>query len=176
MEQMYLKYVRVKCYQKNKTTPKTKTEDKDKTTPKTKTEDKDMTAPKTRTKTEIKIRLHLKLGLKLKIKLRLQLKLGLKLKIKIRLHQKLGIRLKISSYRCFDMQSDTVVKTVIGQKDRLSLSFGMTSMYLNYVKSGYAITINMHTHGLKSFAHIWVMSFLVESIRQPHQKINQTLT
>ena len=54
MEQMYLKYVRVKCYQKNKTTPKTKTEDKDKTTPKTKTEDKDMTAPKTETKTEDK--------------------------------------------------------------------------------------------------------------------------
>ena len=41
---------------KNKTTPKTKTEDKDMTIPKTKTktEDKDKTAPKTKTKTEDK--------------------------------------------------------------------------------------------------------------------------
>ena len=62
------------------------------------------------------------------------------------------------------------------KKDRSSGSFGVIAMYQNYAKSGYTVTITMHTQGLRSFAHVLVRWFLLENIRQPHQKINQTPT
>ena len=44
-------------------------------------------------------------------------------------------------------------------------------IYQNYVKSGYAITITMHTQGLKSFTYVLVRCFILENIRQPYQNI-----
>ena len=69
-------------------------------------------------------------------------------------------------------------KMVIGKEDKLSGSFGITVMYQNYVKSGYILMVNMHTHtqGLKSFAHILERCFLLGNIRQLHQNISQTHT
>ena len=67
-------------------------------------------------------------------------------------------------------------KMVIGKEDKLSGSFGITVMYQNYVKSGYILMVNMHTQGLKSFAHILEKCFLLGNIRQLHQKISQTHT
>ena len=67
-------------------------------------------------------------------------------------------------------------KIVIGKEDKLSGSFGIMVMYQNYVKSGYILMVNMHTQGLKSFAHILEKCFLLGNIRQLHQKISQTHT
>ena len=53
-------------------------------------------------------------------------------------------------------------KMVIGKGDKLSGSFGITVMYQNYVKSGYILMVNMHTQGLKSFAHILEVLFTRE--------------
>ena len=67
-------------------------------------------------------------------------------------------------------------KMVIGKKDSSSGSFGMMIIYQNHVKSGYIMMVTMHTQGLKSFTHVLVRWFLLENIKQPHQKINQTST
>ena len=67
-------------------------------------------------------------------------------------------------------------KMVIGKGDKLSGSFGITVMYQNYVKSGYILMVNMHTQGLKSFAHILESCFLLGNIKQLHQQITQTPT
>ena len=67
-------------------------------------------------------------------------------------------------------------KMVIGKKDRSSGSFGMMIIYQNHVKSGYIMMVTMHTQGLQSFTHVLVRWFLLENIKQPHQKINQTST
>ena len=70
-----------------------------------------------------------------------------------------------------------VKKMVVGKEDKLFGSFGITVvMYQNYVISGYVLMVNMHTQGLKSFAHILGRCFLLENIRQLHQKISQTHT
>ena len=74
------------------------------------------------------------------------------------------------------MQSKQEIKKVTGKKDESSGSFGRMVMYQNYVKSEYAITISMHTQRLKSIGHILVRCFLLENLRQPYQKINQTPT
>ena len=66
-------------------------------------------------------------------------------------------------------------KKVVG-KGKSSGSFGVMVINQNYVKSGYALMISMHTQGLKSFAHILARWFLLENVRQPYQKINQTPT
>ena len=62
------------------------------------------------------------------------------------------------------------------EKKILSGSFGITIPYQNYVKSGYTLMVTMHTQVLKSFAHVLVKCFLLESIRPPYQKIKQTHT
>ena len=80
------------------------------------------------------------------------------------------------SYRCFSMRGERMIQKLTGKKDRSSGSFGTMVMYQNYPKSGYAITKTMHTEGLKSFAHVLVRCFLLENIRQPYQKMNQTPT
>ena len=67
-------------------------------------------------------------------------------------------------------------KVVIGKKDRSFGSFGDMVIYQNYVKIGYIMMVAMHTQGLKSFVHVLMRCFLLENIRQLHQKINQTLT
>ena len=67
-------------------------------------------------------------------------------------------------------------KMVIGKEDKLSGSFGITVMYQNYVKSGYILMVNIHTQGLKNFAHILERCFLLGNIRKLHQKISQTHT
>ena len=67
-------------------------------------------------------------------------------------------------------------KIVIGKEDKLSGSFGIMVMYQNYVKSGQVLMVNMHTQDLKSFVHILERCFLLENIRQLHQKIGQTHT
>ena len=61
-------------------------------------------------------------------------------------------------------------KMAIGKEDKLSGSFGITVMYQNYVKSGYILMVNMHTQGLKSFAHILERCFLLGNIRELHKK------
>ena len=68
------------------------------------------------------------------------------------------------------------IKKTIGKKDRSFRSFGMMVMYQNYVKSGYVMTVTMHTQGLKSFTHVRLRCFLLENIREPYQKMNQTPT
>ena len=82
----------------------------------------------------------------------------------------------ICSHDCLGIQSSGKVKKVIGKEDKSSGSFEKMVMYQNCVKSGYVLTVNMHTQGLKSFAHILVRCFLLENIRQPHQKVTQTHT
>ena len=59
---------------------------------------------------------------------------------------------------------------------RIVLVFCDNNHVQNYVKSGYVMMVTMHTQGLKSLEHVLVRCFLLENIRQPHQKINQTLT
>ena len=59
---------------------------------------------------------------------------------------------------------------------RIVLVFCDDNHVQNYVKSGYVMMVTMHTQGLKSLEHVLVRCFLLENIRQPHQKINQTLT
>ena len=49
-------------------------------------------------------------------------------------------------------------------------------MYQNYVKSGYDMMVTMHTQGLRSYAHVLVKCFLLDNIKQPYQKMNQTPT
>ena len=78
---------------------------------------------------------------------------------------------------CLGIQSNGAVKKmVVGKEDKLSGSFGITVMYQNYVISGYVLMVNMHTQGLENFAHILERCFLLENIRQLHQKISQTHT
>ena len=78
---------------------------------------------------------------------------------------------------CLVIQSNGAVKKmVVGKEDKLSGSFGITVMYQNYVISGYVLMVNMHTQGLENFAHILERCFLLENIRQLHQKISQTHT
>ena len=82
----------------------------------------------------------------------------------------------ICPYECLGIRSNgTAKKMVIGKEGKLSGSFGITVMYQNYVKSGYILMVNMHTQGLKSFAHILGRCFLLENIRQL-EKISQTHT
>ena len=62
------------------------------------------------------------------------------------------------------------------KKEGSSGPFGMKFIHQNYVKSGYIMMVTMHKQGLKSFANTLVRCFLLEIIRQPHQKITQTFT
>ena len=65
---------------------------------------------------------------------------------------------------------------VIEEKDIFSVSFGIIIIYLNYVKSRYAVMVTMYTQGLKSFAHVLARCFLLTNISQLYQKKNQTNT
>ena len=154
---------RPKDKDKDNTTTKTKTEDQDNTTTKTKTEDKDSTSTKTEDKDNTTTKTEDKDNTITKTKTKIE-------------DKDEDIDKGRNVYRCFGMQSERKIKKVIEKKPRSFGSFGMKVMYLNYVKSGYAITITMHTQGLKSFEHVLVRCFLLENIRQPHQKINQTPT
>ena len=71
-------------------------------------------------------------------------------------------------YYCASMT--LMEKMVIVKKDILSGSFGIITMYLNYVKKGYTAMATMHTQGLKILAHVLVRCFLLENIRQPYQR------
>ena len=86
-------------------------------------------------------------------------------------------QIRVCSYECLGIRSNGMVKKIVIRKeDKLSGSFEITVIYQNYVKSRYISMVNMHTQGLKSFAHILVRCSLLGNIRQPHQKISQTHT
>ena len=139
----------------DKNTPKDKDKDNDKDKDKTRTKDKDKTTPKTRTKTEDKDKTTPKTKTKIEDKDE-DIDMDRDKVIQVFQHAELG-RSKKGNW----VKRQTV------------WVFGMVDMYQNYAKIGYVITMNMHTHGLKSFTHILVRCFLLESIRQPHQKIHQ---
>ena len=65
---------------------------------------------------------------------------------------------------------------VIEEKYIFSVSFGIIIIYLNYVKSRYAVMVTMYTQGLKSFAHVLARCFSLTNISQLYQKKNQTNT
>ena len=107
-----------------------------------------------------------KLKILILVKLRILIFVKLKVLILVKMKIKKKAQIGICSCECLGIRGNGMVKKmVIGKEGKLSGSFGITVMYQNYVKSGYILMANMHTQGLKSFAHILGRCFLLENIK-----------